>query len=96
MNDPVSIAKLQGAGAPEEITLEMSDAGSLALSRIKDDVADGSVSLRDAVELIYRAMWEAGSSVRSIPPSTSQFRQLLPIAAYREMSRTARRSGSVG
>ena len=68
----------KGDGAPgegEEITLAMSDAGSRVLSRIKDDVADGIVSLRDAVELIYRAMCEARSSERLAFASRSRFRE---------------------
>ena len=80
------IANAEGDGAPgEEITLEMSDADSLALSRIKDDVADGHISLRDAVELVYRAMRESHSSNQSTATSASQFRQLCPASAYREM-----------
>jgi hypothetical protein len=74
-------------GAPDdEITLEMSTAGSLVLSRIKDDVAEGSMALRDAVQLIYRAMRTAPASSVSAPILPSRFRQSLSATGYREMS----------
>ena len=71
-----------------EITLEMSTAGSLALSRIKDDVADGSMSLRDAVEMIFRAMLETHASARSEATSSAQFRRVFSSSVFQEMSQT--------
>ena len=61
MNEVGSRPDFVGAGAPVteiNITPAMSEAGALALSRIKDDVAEGHVSLRDAVALVYCAMRE--------------------------------------
>lgn len=81
LDKAASDAKAKEAGALEEITLEMSDAGSLVLSRIKDDVADGNISLRDAVARIYLAMRESLSSPQSAPISASRFHQSWPAAA---------------
>ena len=82
------LAPASDAENSDEITLEMSTAGSLVLSGIKDDVADGSTGLRDAVELIYRAMREARPLTRSALASSARFRQLLPVSAFLKMSRT--------
>src|SRR5258708_3552821 len=56
-----------------EVSPEMMEAGSLVLSRIKDDVAEGTVSLRDAVQLIYRAMRTALASSGSGPTLPFRF-----------------------
>ena len=95
--DPQSAAKTPpAAGAPAttsdcptiEITLARSDAGSLVLSRIKDDVAEGSISLRDAVDQIFRAMQIALSSESSTGASRSQFRGQYPSSVYMRILRT--------
>ena len=67
------------AGAPE-ITLAMSDAGSLVLSRIKDDVAAGEFSIRDAVEQIYMAMHQTRELEASTGISQPRHRELLPAS----------------
>jgi hypothetical protein len=69
-----------------QITLEMLNAGAVALSRVRDYVADGSVNLRDVAEAIYRAMHTALPLGGLAPTSFSRFRQSLPATAYREMS----------
>lgn len=52
------------AGAPASEAL---DAGALVLSRIKHDLADGHIRLREAAAMVYHAMRRVPSSGEEIP-----------------------------
>ena len=87
--EAASTAKAGEAGAPgETITLKMADEGALILSRLKDDLADGEVSLRDVAVEVYRAMHRPPLSTASTEILPRQYRGQYSASAYLEMIRT--------
>lgn len=84
-------ANANQAGAPDEVTMDMLDAGALALSRIKDDLAEGGLGLREGAQLVFQAMRRASSSGQSSPISHVRSRRLLPASVWRKMFLTRSR-----
>jgi hypothetical protein len=78
----------------DEITLEMSDDGALVLSKIKDDLADGQISLRHATHKVYEAMSLARFAGESGAASKTLFLMRLPLSVQEEMFRQQLHPGS--